>query len=115
VVEPLPKCPPERLRLMVAALDGLEVTLLGERTPEFLVNWVNQGGGAEILSSLELEYRCRCSRQSLVDTLRVMPPEQRRDMFSGTGQIDVHCEYCGAHYSLAPEDLTGVECHGGVR
>jgi molecular chaperone Hsp33 len=114
IVEPLPKCPPERLRRMLAALDGLGATHPRERTPDFLVGWVNQGGGADILSSLELEYRCRCSQQSLVDTLRAMPPEQRRDIFSGTDQMDVHCEYCGAHYSIAPEDLSGAErCGGG--
>jgi molecular chaperone Hsp33 len=110
IVEPLPDCPQERLKQMLAALDGLEVTQPWERTPDFLVKWMNQGEGAAILSSLELEYRCRCSRVSLADTLRAMPPEQRRDLFSGTDQIDVHCEYCGARYSLAPEDLASVGC-----
>ena len=113
IVEPLPECPQERLNLMLAALDGLEVTQTHERTPEFLIDWMNQGQGAEILSFLSLEYRCRCSRQSLVDTLRAMPLEQRRDLFAGSEHVNVHCEYCGANYSVTPVDLLGVECVGG--
>ena len=46
---PLPDCPPERLATLVAALEGLEVVPLWERTPDFLGLWINQGAGAEIL------------------------------------------------------------------
>jgi molecular chaperone Hsp33 len=105
VVEPLPNCPAERLKRMVAALDGLEVTQPWERTPEFIVGWINQGEGAEILSSLNLEYRCRCSKQSLVDTLGVMPQDQRLEIFDGKNTIEAHCEYCGKSYAIAQEEL----------
>jgi molecular chaperone Hsp33 len=115
IVEPLPDCPKGRLKLMLDALDGLEVTQPHERTPDFLINWMNMGGGAEILSSLDLEYRCRCSRQSLTDTLRAMPPEQLRDMFSGADRLDVHCEYCGASYSIEPGDIMGAGPQDGGR
>jgi molecular chaperone Hsp33 len=105
IVEPLPNCPPERLKRMLAALGGMEVTHPWERTPEFLVRWINQGEGAEILSSLNLEYRCRCSKQSLVDTLGVMPPGQRLEIFDGKNTIEAHCEYCGKSYTIAQDEL----------
>jgi len=105
IVEPLPNCPHERLKLMLDALDGLEVTQLWERTPDFLTRWINGGEGAEILSSLDLEYRCRCSKQSLVDTLRAMPLQQRIEIFSEKDPIEVHCEYCGQYYVIASEEL----------
>jgi molecular chaperone Hsp33 len=105
IVEPLPDCPPERLRFLLNALDGLEVTQLWERTPDFLVRWINGGEGAKILSSIDLEYRCRCSKQSLVDTLRAMPLHQRREIFSEKNPVQVHCEYCGHYYVIAFEEL----------
>jgi molecular chaperone Hsp33 len=108
IVEPLPGCPAERLKRMLAALDGLEVSHLWERTPDFIVNWINQGEGAEILSSLNLEYRCRCSKQSLVDTLSIMPLDQRQEIFYEKNTIEAHCEYCGKSYAIAQDELSGA-------
>jgi molecular chaperone Hsp33 len=105
IVEPLPNCPAERLKRMLAALDGLEVSQPWERTPEFIVGWINQGEGAEILSSLDLEYRCRCSKQSLVDTLGAMPLDQRLEIFDGKNTIEPRCEYCGKPYPISLEEL----------
>ena len=108
VVEPLPDCPPERIKLMLNALDGLEITQPFERTPDFLVNWINQGNGAELLSSLQLEYRCRCSKQSLVNTLSAMPVSEQEDIFSEGGSVEVRCEYCGISYLIAREELGNI-------
>jgi molecular chaperone Hsp33 len=109
VVEPLPNCTPERLKRLLDALGGLEVTHLWERNPDFLVRWINQGEGAEILSSLNLEYRCRCSKQSLVDTLSAMLNEQVEEIFAGKTFVEVCCEYCGQHYAIAREEIIAFE------
>jgi molecular chaperone Hsp33 len=109
LVEPLPNCPPNRLKRMVAGVEGLEVTQLWERTPDFLVRWINQGGGAELLSSLNIEYRCRCSTQSLVGILGAMPHGERLNIFSDGGKAAIHCEYCGKSYEIALEELPSAE------
>ena len=70
LVEPLPQCPPERLARLVQAIEGLDVVPLWERTPDFLADWVAQGQGTELQSTAELSYRCRCSREALLATLR---------------------------------------------
>lgn len=115
IVEPLPGCPPKRIKAMLDALDGLEVTQAWERTPEFLAEWINQGGRPEILSSLALEYRCRCSRQSLIDTLGAMPKQELEEIFSG-GPAEVCCDYCGHSYSIALQELEeGVKFDGAER
>ncbi len=105
LVEPMPGCPPERMRSLVAALEGLEVVPLWERSPEFLAAWVNQGEGAEILADMELYYRCRCSRETLVATLNGFGPDKVRDLFQAGNPLEVCCDYCGKTYSIAAEDL----------
>jgi molecular chaperone Hsp33 len=105
LVEPLPGCPDERMEQLIAALEGLEVVPLWERTPDFLVGWVNRGEGAEILSRTQVEYVCRCGRESLVATLNGFGDERVAELFQAGSPMEVRCDYCGKVYSIAREDL----------
>lgn len=107
LVEPLPGCPPERLGRMVDALEGLEVVPFWERDTEFLVRWINQGEGAEILSSTEVRYHCRCTREALVGTLAAFPADRVAELFHGVEAIEVNCDYCGRSYSITQSELHG--------
>ncbi len=112
LVEPLPDCPPERLARLVEALEGLEVVPAWERDPEFLLRWVNQGGGATVLSTTEVAYRCRCSRESLMEVLATFSAERRAEVFpEGSESAQVCCDYCGATYDIARTELPGA-AHG---
>lgn len=105
LVEPLPDCPPDRLARLIQALEGLEVVPLWERKPGFLVAWINQGPGAAILSETLLSYGCRCSRESLLGSLRGFAGSQRDELFREGGPIEVRCDYCGTTYWIAKEEL----------
>jgi redox-regulated HSP33 family molecular chaperone len=108
LVEPMPDCPPQRLALLVDALEGLEVVPFSERTPEFLTAWVNQGDGAIILSSQEVRYACRCSRESLLETLGGFEGDQRAELFGPEGDpLEMRCDYCGKLYVIRKEELRG--------
>ncbi len=109
LVEPLPQCPPERLARLVQAIEGLDVVPLWERTPDFLADWVAQGQGTELQSTAELSYRCRCSREALLATLRTFPKAQREELFHEPGAVEVRCDYCGTLYPITREDLLGGE------
>lgn len=105
LVEPLPGCPPERLARLIQALEGLDVVPLWERTPDFLADWINQGGGWETLSETLLTYGCRCSRESLLGSLRGFAEGQREELFREGGPIEVRCDYCGTVYWIRKEEL----------
>jgi molecular chaperone Hsp33 len=107
LVEPMPDCAPERMAALVAAIEGLEVVPLWERNPEFLATWVNQGAGAEILSSTEMEYRCRCSRNALVATLVGFGRDRAEELFQAGSPMEVRCDYCGKIYAIGVEELLG--------
>jgi len=105
LVEPLPHCPPERLERLVDALEGLEVVPFWERDPEFLCRWINQGDGAEVLSTMEIQYRCRCSKDSLLDSLRVFDAAKLDEIFADGTPVEVRCDYCGRIFQIAREEV----------
>ena len=105
LVEPLPDCPPDRLARLVQAIEGLEVVPFWERTAEFLASWVAQGEGTEELAASELFYRCRCTREALLEALCRFPPEQKADLFKGDEPMEVRCDYCGTRYAISRRDL----------
>ncbi len=105
LVELLPNCPPARLARLVQAIEGLEVVPYWERTAEFLATWVSQGEGTEELASVDLTYRCRCTREALLETLRRFPAAQKADLFKDEGPLEVRCDYCGAMYPITRVDL----------
>ncbi len=112
LVEPLPHCPHGRLEGLVHAVEGLEVVPLWERDPSFLCRWINQGDGAEILSSTEIQYRCRCSIGSLVEILRGFEKAKLDEIFREGGPVEVRCDYCGKAYLLCRTDLEAPERGG---
>ena len=107
LVEPLPDCPPARLARVVQAIEGLEVVPLWERTPAFLASWIAQGEGTEDLAAADLFYRCRCSRATLLETLRRFTMEQKEDLFKEPGPLEVRCDYCGVLYAMTRQELLG--------
>lgn len=107
LVEPLPQCPPERMRRLVDALEGLEVVPFWERDPEFLIRWVNQGEGATPLSAHEIEYRCRCSKEGLLAALAGFSREKMEEVFAAGSPAEVRCDYCGQSYAIHREEVLG--------
>jgi molecular chaperone Hsp33 len=113
LVEPLPNCPRERLERLVEAIEGLEVVPLWERQPDFLARWLNQGEGAEILSSQEIQYRCRCSRATLVETLRGFTVDKLDEIFIDAEPVEIRCDYCAQTYRIQRAELlpAGTDSH----
>lgn len=108
-VEPLPGCPRERLARVVQAIEGLEVVPNWERDPEFLCRWVNQGEGAEILSSTEVQYHCRCRKETLCDILNGFDQAKLDELFRSGDPVEVCCDYCGKAYLIHRPELSPRE------
>lgn len=105
LVELLPDCPPACLARVIQAIEGLEVVPFWERTAEFLANWVAQGEGTEELAVADLFYRCRCTREALLETLRRFSEAQKADLFKEDEPLEVRCDYCGTKYPITRADL----------
>lgn len=53
-------------------------------------------------------FRCHCSRERCADALMTLPAEEIGDMLAQDGEIDMHCDYCGAHYLFSAADIDAI-------
>jgi molecular chaperone Hsp33 len=93
------------MRTLVDGLEGLEVVPFWERDPEFLIRWINLGEGAEIQSSLDLHYRCRCSKATILAALTTVPRSQLEELFPAAGPVEICCDYCGLRYLVTKDEV----------
>lgn len=60
--------------------------------------------GVRVHPPTPVEPFCGCSRERLVATLEVFPPEERRAMLKD-GVIEAVCDYCRTVYAISPDEI----------
>jgi molecular chaperone Hsp33 len=107
VVEVLPGAPEEtiaRLESNIAGIRGVS-HLLEEGGAEHVVEQVLAGFDREVKEIRPLRYRCRCSRERLLNHLTLLPAEDRDYLRADDGAIEADCAFCGTRYRYTPEEL----------
>jgi molecular chaperone Hsp33 len=107
VVEVMPGAPEEtvaRLEENIAGIRGVS-HLIEEGGAEHVVEKVLAGLDREVKEVRPLRYRCRCSRERLLNHLTLLPADDRDYLRADDGAIEADCSFCGARYRFAPEDL----------
>ena len=61
--------------------------------------------GVRLFQPRPLRAFCRCSPERILNLLRSFPPEERQDMVTADGNIQVTCEYCSRVYDVEPETV----------
>jgi len=108
VVEVMPGAPEEaiaRLESNIAAIRGVS-HLLEEGGAGNVVERVLAGFDREVKEVRPLRYRCRCSRERLLNHLVLLPAADRDYLRAEDGAIEADCAFCGVRYRFAPEELT---------
>lgn len=108
VVEVMPGAPEEaiaRLESNIAAIRGVS-HLLEEGGAGNVVERVLAGFDREVKEVRPLRYRCRCSRERLLNHLFLLPAADRDYLRAEDGAIEADCAFCGVRYRFAPEELT---------
>lgn len=65
---------------------------------------IMEGIDYEILETADFEFRCKCSRDKLLQVLQGLSAEERKDI-QGGGEIEVICNFCRQRYLYQPGDL----------
>jgi molecular chaperone Hsp33 len=63
--------------------------------------------GLRVYPPKPLAQECRCSRQRVADTLRMIPRAEVADM-SDAGVVTVTCEFCKSAYVFDPAQIDAV-------
>jgi molecular chaperone Hsp33 len=107
IVELLPGASEEvigRLESNIAGIPGISEMLEQGGMPH-VVETVLAGLDREVKERSPVRYRCRCSRERLLDRLQTLSEEDREYLRREDGTIDADCVFCGTHYLFTPEDL----------
>ena len=65
---------------------------------------------------IQPRFACTCSRERVAGMLRNLGQAEVQDILAEQGQIEVDCDFCGAHYHFDPIDAAAVfmpDSHAG--
>jgi molecular chaperone Hsp33 len=99
----------ERNLAELVALDGgdaLPTNLLGRgTTPLELVQLLLKDLDPKPLQQITPLYKCECSEERLIRSLRLLPRVEVEDILTQQEQIEARCEFCGTVYRMGPVEV----------
>lgn len=112
IVQLLPELEEHMLMLMTARLEDFRsIEALFETvadTPEHLMSELLYGIEHTTLDDSPLRFGCTCSELRVISSLATLSkPDIEHLMRDGT-DLEMSCDYCGAEYRVAPEQLRGM-------
>ncbi len=75
-------------------------------TPEKMIETIARGLDVTIQESIELSYKCRCSREKILGALATLGQEDISAM-SQDEETEVHCQFCNETYKFSGKKLPG--------
>ena len=73
-------------------------------TPEKMIETIARGLDVTIQESIELSYKCRCSREKILGALATLGQEDISAM-SQDEETEVHCQFCNETYKFSREEI----------
>ena len=73
-------------------------------TPEKMIEAIARGLDVTIQESIELSYKCRCSREKILGALATLGQEDISAM-SQDEETEVHCQFCNETYKFSGEEI----------
>ena len=73
-------------------------------TPEKMIETIARGLDVTIQESIELSYKCRCSREKILGALATLGQEDISAM-SQDEETEVHCQFCNETYKFSGEEI----------
>ena len=107
IVEVLPGAPEsaiDQLEQNIFKIRGIS-ELLEAGGLSHVKEMVLSGMDHEVKEVRPLQYRCRCSRERLLQHLVLLSADDRDYLRREDGTIDADCVFCGTHYVFTPEEL----------
>ncbi|MFE5324435.1 Hsp33 family molecular chaperone HslO [Paenibacillus sp. NPDC056579] len=64
--------------------------------------------GVQVLEEMDVQFRCKCSRERVEQTLVSLGKEELQQMLDEDGKSEVVCHFCNEHYIFTDEDLKTI-------
>ncbi len=108
IIQVMPDCDDESLTRLENSIGGMmTLTEMFERgmTPEEVIRYVMLGFETEILESMEISYRCDCSKERMERAIISLGREQIDEIINDTGSAEITCRFCDRKYTFGREEL----------
>ncbi len=107
----------ERIAMLARSLSESELLSLDAETILHRLFW-DEPLARMVPSTGQIQPRfaCTCSRERVAGMLRNLGQAEVQDILAEQGQIEVDCDFCGAHYHFDPIDAAAVfmpDSHAG--
>lgn len=75
---------------------------------EEIVKDVLQGFEVEVIYSQEVEYKCKCEREKVEQTLQGLGEKELKEMIAEMPTVEVKCHFCNTAYSFTKNDIEKI-------
>lgn len=76
-------------------------------TPAKMIETIARGLDVTIQESMEVAFKCRCSRAKVLETLATLGQEDIASM-SEDEETEVHCQFCNETYKFTRDEIAGL-------
>ena len=109
-IQAMPGCAEEvliKLENNVMSMPYVTELLNAGFTPEKIIMKIAEGLDLSIKEKLPVEFKCRCSRDKVIDMLAGLSPKELTEIAQDE-ITEVHCQFCNEIYKFTAEDITAV-------
>lgn len=64
--------------------------------------------GVRIYSPTHIRFKCRCTRDRVIDILRTIPRQEMEEVCAKDGKVMIKCEFCSGEYNFTPPEIAEV-------
>lgn len=76
-------------------------------TPDKMIETIARGLDVTIQESVEVEFKCRCSREKVLGTLATLGQDDIASI-SEDEETEVHCQFCNETYKFSRDEIAGL-------
>lgn len=106
IIQLLPGLKDDEISLIEQHLSKVEsVTTMLEKGLDLKQILQQVVSGVQVLEEMDVQFRCKCSRERVEQTLISLGKEELQQMLEEDGQSEVVCHFCNEHYVFTDEDL----------
>lgn len=110
IIQAMPECDDKSLDMLDKSIGGImTLTEMFERgmSPEEMIKYIMLGFDVEILETMDIGYRCDCSKERMERAMISLGKEQITEILNDTGEAEVCCRFCDRKYKFDEADLRG--------
>lgn len=94
----------DKIEANLEKMDSITNMMILGKTPEDFCNMLLEGMEPNILDETVVEYKCRCSKERMLNGIRSLPNEDIKELAEDES-ITVNCRFCGTDYSFSKKEL----------